>query len=43
MKNALSNDYENLLLKHMIDMAHSVWGSICVLKELKRKKNFIKY
>ena len=30
MKNALSNDYENLLLKHMIDMAHSVGVNMCI-------------
>lgn len=30
MKNALSNDYENLLLKHMVDMAHSVGVKICI-------------
>ena len=30
MKNALSNEYENMLLKHMVDMAHSVGVKICI-------------
>ena len=30
MKNALSNEYENRLLKHMVDMAHSVGVKICI-------------
>ena len=30
MQNALSNDYENLLLKHMIDMSHSVGVKMCI-------------
>lgn len=30
MKNALTNDYENLLLKHMVDMSHSVGVKMCI-------------
>ena len=30
MKNALANQYENMLLKHMIDMAHSVDVKMCI-------------
>lgn len=30
MKNALANQYENMLLKHMIDMAHSVGVKMCI-------------
>ena len=27
---ALKNDYEKMLLKHMIEMAHSVHSKICI-------------
>ena len=30
MKNALSNEYENMLLKHMVEMAHSVNVKMCI-------------
>ena len=30
MQNTLSNDYENLLLKRMIDMSHSVGVKMCI-------------
>lgn len=30
MKNAFLNDYENMLLKHMVEMAHSVDVKICI-------------
>lgn len=30
MKNALTNEYENILLSHIIDMIHGVEGKICI-------------
>ena len=38
MKNALSNEYENMLLKHMVDMAHSVGVKICI-EGIEEKEN----
>lgn len=30
MQNALHNEYENMLLKHMVEMAHSVQLKMCI-------------